>query len=79
MGMKNTEGDTAERLAWVSEDRRPPYCISQHQERADKAILSVESGSPADVALCGQRFSSVALRHRLWPGLPFNFLSIGFA
>jgi len=52
--------------------------LMAYQERADKPILSVESGGPADIALCGQRFSSVALRRRLWPGLPFNFLSIGF-
>jgi len=63
--------------AQMSDAHRHPHCISQHQERADKPILSVESGGPADVALLASalvRWLCVAGFSRVCPSI---FLSIG--
>ena len=65
------------RRVQTSNAYRLPHCISQHQERADKSILSVESGGPADVALMASalvRWLCVTGFSRVCPSI---FLSIG--
>ena len=61
----------------ISDAHRVPHCNSQQQERADKVILSVESGGPADVALRYSalvRWLCVAGFSRVCPSI---FLSAG--
>ena len=63
--------------AQMSDAYRLPHCMSKHQERADKPILSVESGGPADVALMASalvRWLCVTGFSRVCPSI---FLSIG--
>ena len=63
--------------AKLRDKTKHPFCKLQNQEGADKAILSVESGGPADIALaCSAvvRWLCVAGFSRVCPSI---FLSAG--